>query len=109
MPRGTRAGLYTFPSEATGIWSSNHNALAGLMQIGCGVYEHVVRGRPYLYFWHYESSKGRRQQLKEYLGSSDSDAVRADAIRRVDAYFRKAATELQRLRKQILADLARGR
>ncbi len=79
------------------------------MQIGCGVYEHVVRGRTYLYFWHYETTKGQRRQLKEYLGSAGLDEVRADAIRRVDAYFRKAAVELQRQRKETLAGLTRDR
>ncbi len=79
------------------------------MQIGCGVYEHVVRGRPYLYFWHYESEKGRRQQVKEYLGSAESEEVRAEAIRRVDAYFRKGVAELHRLRKDALTTIARGR
>lgn len=79
------------------------------MQIGCGVYAHVVHGRPYLYFWHYETAKGQRRQIKEYLGSSDVAEVRAEAIRRVDAYFRKAAAELARLRKETLADIARGR
>ncbi len=79
------------------------------MQIGCGVYEHMVRGHSYLYFWHYESEKGERRQVKEYLGSAESEEVRAEAIRRVDAYFRKAATELQRLRKETFAGIARGR
>ncbi len=79
------------------------------MQIGCGLYEHVVRGRPYLYFWHYETEKGRRRQVKEYLGPAGSEEVRAEAIRRVDAYYRKAAAELQRLRKATLAEIARGR
>lgn len=79
------------------------------MQIGCGVYEHVVRGRTYLYLWHYETVKGRRRQLKEYLGPSDCEEVRAEAIRRVDAYFRRAAAELQRLRRETLAGIARGR
>ncbi len=79
------------------------------MQIGCGVYEHLVGGHVYLYFWHYESSKGGRRQVKEYLGSSRSEEVRAEAIRRVDAYFRRAAADLQRLRRETLADIARGR
>ncbi len=79
------------------------------MQIGCGVYAHVVRGRSYLYFWHYEAAKGRRRQVKEYLGASDRDDVRAEAARRVDAYYRKAAAELQQLRKGTLAAIARGR
>ncbi len=79
------------------------------MQIGCGVYEHVVRGRPYLYFWHYETEKGQRRQSKEYLGPADLKEVRAEAIRRVDAYFRRATAELQRLRKETLATIARGK
>lgn len=79
------------------------------MQIGCGVYEHEVRGRTYLYFWHYETAKGQRRQMKEYLGSAELDEVRAEAIRRVDTYFRKAAAELQRLRRETLAGIARGR
>ncbi len=79
------------------------------MQIGCGVYEHVVRGRSYLYFWHYETEKGRRRQSKEYLGPADMKEVRREALRRVDAYFRKASAELQRLRKETLATIARGK
>ena len=79
------------------------------MQIGCGVYEHVVRGRPYLYLWHYETVKGRRRQVKEYLGPSEREDVRAEAIRRVDAYFRRASADLQRLRKETLATIARDR
>lgn len=79
------------------------------MQIGCGVYEHVVRGRSYLYFWHYETTKGQRRQIKEYLGPTDANDVRAEAIRRVDAYFRRSAAELQHLRKEALSAIARGR
>ncbi len=79
------------------------------MQIGCGVYEHVVRGRPYLYFWHYETERGHRRQVKEYLGAANSREVRAEAHRRVDAYFRMVAGELRRLRIETLAGLARRR
>ncbi len=79
------------------------------MQIGCGVYVHAVRGRPYLYVWHYETSGGRRRQVKEYVGPSDSKEVREEAVRRVDAYFRRAARDLERLRKETLASIVRGR
>ncbi len=79
------------------------------MQIGCGVYEHIVRGRPYLYFWHYEVAAGRRRQIKEYLGPAEDREVRSEAIRRVDAYFRKAARELERSRKAALSLIARAR
>ena len=77
------------------------------MHVGCGVYEHTVRGRPYLYFWHYEGSGGRRIQRTEYLGPARRDEVRAEAIRRVAVYFQKAAADLRRLRKEPLAALAR--
>lgn len=79
------------------------------MQIGCGVYEHVVRGRPYLYFWHYEAAGGRRRQIKEYLGPAEDTDARSGAVRRVDAYFRKAARELEHLRKTTLSQIARSR
>lgn len=79
------------------------------MQIGCGVYKHVVRGHAYLYLWHYETEKGRRRQAKEYVGSAESEEARAEAIRRVDVYYRKAAAELQRMRRESLASIARGR
>lgn len=79
------------------------------MQIGCGVYAHAVRGRTYLYFWHYETAGGRRRQLKEYLGPADLGSVRAEARRRVAAYFRMARRRLEVLRKETLASIGRGR
>ncbi len=78
------------------------------MQIGCGVYAHVVRGRRYLYFWHYETAGGRRRQVKEYLGPADLGEVRKDARRRVSEYFAMAAREMDRLRRQTLVDISRG-
>ncbi len=79
------------------------------MQIGCGTYVHSVRGRPYLYVWHYETAAGRRRQVKEYVGPVGSREVRQEAARRVDAYFRRAARELERLRKDTLASLLHPR
>lgn len=79
------------------------------MQIGCGVYTHTVRGRTYLYFWHYETEKGRRRQAKEYLGAADLRLVRQEAARRVDAYFRQAREDLERLRRETLATIGRRR
>ncbi len=91
------------------VWLNNYNAVQGCVQIGCGLYEHVVRGRSYLYFWHYESTAGRRRQVKDYLGPSENREARTEAIRRVDAYFRKAARELEHVRKATLSGIARGR
>ncbi len=77
------------------------------MQIGCGAYVHAVRGRLYLYVWHYETSGGRRRQVKEYVGPVGSKEVRAEAARRVDGYFRRAARDLERLRRETVATILR--
>ena len=79
------------------------------MQIGCGVYAHAVHGRSYLYFWHYETVGRRRVQIKEYLGPAEAEEVRGKALRRVDAYFRKAERDVERLRKDTLSTIIRRR
>ncbi len=78
------------------------------MQIGCGVYAVRVKGRPYLYFWHYESQGARRVQVKTYLGPADSEEARTEGLRLTDAYFRAAVRELGRSRRAAMASL-RGR
>lgn len=75
------------------------------MQVGCGVYTHTVRGKRYLYFWHYETRDGARVQVKEYVGPMGSPRARADAALRCDAYFTRAAEDLERLRGTSLAEL----
>jgi hypothetical protein len=68
------------------------------MQVGCGVYVHRVRRRQYLYFWHYETRGGRRVQVKEYIGPSDSPRTKAEAARRVGIYLARVAVDLERVR-----------
>jgi hypothetical protein len=68
------------------------------MQVGCGVYVHRVRERPYLYFWHYETRGRSRVQVNEYVGPAKSSKSITEAMRRCDAYYTKAASELERLR-----------
>jgi hypothetical protein len=68
------------------------------MQIGCGVYEHTVRGRLYLYFWHYENEVGRRRQISEYVGAAGQRRSREEAARRCEAYYDRMAAELARVR-----------
>ncbi len=75
------------------------------MQVGCGVYELRIRDRPYLYFWHYETRGGSRVQLKEYIGPTGSPRVRAEAIRRCEAYFAGAVEDLERMRVGSLAGI----
>jgi len=79
------------------------------MQVGCGVYEHRVRGRPYLYFWHYETKAGSRVQMKEYIGPAGSTRSRAEALRQCDGYFARMAQELERERQAALETLAASR
>ncbi len=79
------------------------------MQIGCGVYQHAVRGNSYLYFWHYETQGGRRRQIVEYVGPADSTRSRQEAARKCDAYYARAGAELDRLRVETLAGLASSR
>lgn len=73
------------------------------MQVGCGVYSHAVRGHAYLYFWHYETRGPSRVQIKEYVGPARSSRSYAEAARRCEAYYERAAGELERLRAASLA------
>ncbi len=75
------------------------------MQIGCGLTTKEIRGRPYLYFWHYEERGGRRVQVFRYLGSARSEAARQKLAEALDAYLERAAVELRRRRAEILARL----
>ena len=76
------------------------------MQIGCGVYRHEVRGRLYLYFWHYETKGGSRRQVTEYVGPAGSLRSREEALRRCGAYYEKMAWELERMRAATAASLS---
>lgn len=73
------------------------------MQIGCGVTTKEIRGRRYLYFWHYEDRGGRRVQAFRYLGGVRSDAARAKLEEVLDAYLDRITAEIRRRRGEILA------
>jgi len=66
------------------------------MELGCGVRSMTVKGREYLYVWHYETRDGRRKQVYDYVGP----AVNVDARRRagevLEAYTRRAMDEARR-------------
>ena len=72
------------------------------MQIGCGVTTKEIRGRPYLYFWHYEERAGRRVQVFRYLGSARSDAARQKLSEVLEAYVDRVGAEVRRKRAEIL-------
>ena len=78
------------------------------MQIGCGVTTKSIRGRPYLYFWHYEDRDGRRVQLEEYIGPSKDLRARDEVARRVAAYADRARSEMGRFVRLTQAEMATG-
>ena len=73
------------------------------MQVGCGLTTKAIRGRPYLYFWHYEERAGRRVQVFEYIGSPRSAGSRAKLEAAVTAYFDRVAAELRDHREALLS------
>ena len=75
------------------------------MQVGCGITTKEIRGRPYLYFWHYEERDGRRVQLFQYIGSPRSSAARGRLEAAVAAYCDRVAAELRERRLALLARL----
>lgn len=75
------------------------------MQVGCGLTTKEIRGRPYLYFWHYEERGGRRVQVFQYIGSPRSPAARARLEAAVATYYERIAAELRDRRLALLARL----
>jgi len=66
------------------------------MELGVGVRVKPVKGRDYLYVWHYEPDGGRRRQVYQYVGpAADADA-RGRAIDLLEAHARKAIEEARR-------------
>ncbi len=76
------------------------------MMLGCGYCEKTVHGRPYLYFWHYETRGGRRDQVEEYMGPARSVRARLEVARRTAAYVERAEGELQVFLKGVRAEMA---
>ena len=71
------------------------------MEIGCGVRVRSFDGRRYWYFWHYEHDGGRSVRHEEYVGRGESERSRADLLRRMLAYHRRAEAEFTRKRALI--------
>ncbi|TLZ86372.1 MAG: hypothetical protein E6K02_06155 [Methanobacteriota archaeon] len=77
------------------------------MEIGCGARVRDFDGRRYFYFWHYDRTNGRSVRREEYVGRVDSEKAKADLLRRMAAYHRKAEQEFARRRariEQLIAD-----
>lgn len=66
------------------------------MELGCGVRVKAVKGRDYLYVWHYEPDGGRRHQVYDYIGPAGDADARRRAIAALEAHARKAIDEARR-------------
>ncbi len=75
------------------------------MQVGCGVSVKRIRGRLYLYFWHYEDRGGRRVQVQQYLGAPRDEATRQRLTLAVETYYDRLQDELRRRRQEALSRL----
>jgi hypothetical protein len=75
------------------------------MQVGCGLTTKQIRGRPYLYFWHYEEMGGRPVQVFRYIGSPRSASARPRLEAALAAYFDRLASELRERQAALLARL----
>lgn len=73
------------------------------MQVGCGATTKAIRGRSYLYFWHYEDRGGRRVQVYRYIGPARSPAARERLADAIASYYDGIAEELRRRRAEALA------
>ncbi len=73
------------------------------MQVGCGLTTKMIRGRPYLYFWHYEEHGGRRVQVFQYIGSPRSPEARPRLEAAIAAYYERVTAELRDRRLALLA------
>ncbi len=71
------------------------------VEVGCGARIRDFDGRRYFYFWHYERDGGRSVRREDYVGRVESERSRADLLRRMLAYHRRAEAELARRRAVI--------
>ncbi len=76
------------------------------MMLGCGYCEKTIHGRPYLYFWHYETRGGRRDQVEEYVGPARSNRARQEVARRTAEYVRRAEGDLAAYLRDVRAEMA---
>jgi hypothetical protein len=77
------------------------------MEIGCGARIRDFGGRRYFYFWHYEREGGRSVRREEYVGRVESERSKAELLRKMLAYHRRAEQEFGR-RRAVIERLVAG-
>jgi len=73
------------------------------IEIGCGARIRDFDGRRYFYFWHYERTNGRSKRKEDYVGRVNSEKAKANLLRRMATYHRRAEQEFARRRARIEA------
>jgi len=76
------------------------------MQAGCGLLVRKIRGRWYVYLWHYNGPERGRQQIL-YAGPAGKAKTREKALRFLLEHEERARTALDRRVARYRAALAR--
>ncbi len=66
------------------------------MQVGCGFRLKTIKGREYVYFWHYEDRGGRSRQIQMYVGPSRASATAQRLGDLLESYYARAGQQLAR-------------
>ena len=66
------------------------------MQVGCGFRLKSIKGREYVYFWHYEDRGGRSRQIQVYVGPSRAPTTSRRLGDLLEAYYARMGQELAR-------------
>jgi len=56
----------------------------------------VVKGREYVYFWHYEDREARSRQVYRYMGPKHAATTARRLAEAVEAYYARAMDEVRR-------------
>ncbi len=66
------------------------------MQVGCGFRLKTIKGREYVYFWHYEDRGGRSRQIQAYVGPRRASATARRLGDLLESYYARVGQELAR-------------
>ena len=56
----------------------------------------AVKGREYLYVWHYETRDGRRRQVYEYIGPAGDRSAGRRVVEALERFTREGIEEARR-------------
>jgi hypothetical protein len=76
------------------------------MQVGCGVRTMVIKGRDYVYFWHYEDRGGRSKQVYEYMGPRRLPRTARRLADSLESYYARSTADLRRQHARLRLEVA---